>query len=251
MATSTEDEMNTDSKKWWEQYYVRYFVGTIMGAAIIFALKNNAATRDKLFSFVPSLGEIDAGKLSAVIAAGLAYSYIASAPILTLHSLRGDWGLGRRSPTFWMAAMFCYLITMLAILLPDYVYGGNDSETVNAGWTVGVGLLVLTLALQMTFMFRAAINGFSRIIDFYRRLVVQRRIDKKTGGEFVDSYRHLREHGNAKSIVLFEVILGFILSVARSKTEFVAFIVLWLLPSSLTWLIGNILESDLASRNQT
>src|SRR5687767_10548450 len=77
--------------RWWEQYYVRYFVGTVVGVIVIFALREKAILASEFAAFVPAVNDIDPGEFAAVAFAGLAYCYVSSAPVLALHGVRGDW----------------------------------------------------------------------------------------------------------------------------------------------------------------
>lgn len=77
---------------------------------------------------------------------------------------------------------------------------------------------------------------------------------------FVESYRHLREHGNAFLIVLFEFWLGFVIlffTNASTATKgifdsnqairnLVVIILLWIFPACIVWFFGNRLENHLA-----
>jgi hypothetical protein len=70
--------------RWWEQYTVRYFVCTVVEAAILFVLRDKATLHCEIARIIPSFAAVDAKQASAVVAMGLAYCYIASAPVLTL-----------------------------------------------------------------------------------------------------------------------------------------------------------------------
>jgi hypothetical protein len=88
--------------------------------------------------------------------------------------------------------------------------------------------------------------------QFYDRLSKQR--TRKT--DFVESYRHMREHGNAVSIVIFELLLAFILwslkpipqpgGSAIPVGRVGVILAVWLAPSALVWLIGSSLERFLS-----
>ena len=52
-----------------------------------------------------------------------------------------------------------------------------------------------------------ALSSVESSRDFYDRLAQKRA--KNT--EYVESYKHLREHGNSVSIVVFELLLAFVL----------------------------------------
>ena len=95
------------------------------------------------------------------------------------------------------------------------------------------------------------------LVQFYRKLASKREAAK---GGLVDSYKHLREHGNSFSIVVLEIVLAIILftagnfevtvggTVAATKATYVipyiGIILLWMLPAALVWLVGTLFERE-------
>lgn len=81
---------------WWEFYGVRYAQGTVVGALIVFFLFSQNESLKKIL-FIPSDPK-DFGMPHLILLAiyGLAYCYIAIAPILIMHAGRG---LMFKSPT--------------------------------------------------------------------------------------------------------------------------------------------------------
>jgi len=86
--------------------------------------------------------------------------------------------------------------------------------------------------------------------DFYRRLAEVRSeaasekdASPTPGGEYITSYRHLREHGNAFMIVLLEVILAYALYTSPSETLTVVILGLWIAPAAMVWFLATGLES--------
>ena len=78
---------NTNSR-WWEFYFVRYFVGTVLGAIIVYVLTVSSDSALSA-SLVPGVTkEISYPHLLLLAAYGLAYCYIASGPVLVLHATR-------------------------------------------------------------------------------------------------------------------------------------------------------------------
>jgi len=77
------------SGRWWEYYFIRYFFGTVIGAALV-ALFGESI--DPLKKLIPSLisdpHTAGAKDFTILIACGLAYCYVASAPMLVLHTMR-------------------------------------------------------------------------------------------------------------------------------------------------------------------
>jgi hypothetical protein len=91
-----------------------------------------------------------------------------------------------------------------------------------------------------------------RLYSFYKDLAERRGTSKAKSGEIVDSYRHLREHGNALSIVVLEIVLGAALIRAGSAVDgawegtklslLAVLLAVWVLPGALVWLVGSIIE---------
>ena len=116
----------------------------------------------------------------------------------------------------------------------------------SSGFVIGVesGLVLL-----------AAFTKFDVVENFYRDLATARskgmpEKDKPPtpGMEYLTSYRHLREHGNAFLIVLLEGLLAYTLFHSPSRSCATIILVLWLLPAATVWLLGTVLESRFVSK---
>lgn len=241
------DEKSDTGTRWWEHYYVRYFVGTFVGIAIIFALRERALLAAEIAVVVPAFKEIDVAGLTGVALAGLAYCYIASAPVLTIHAIRGDWSSRIHARRVWACIGIGYAALAIAttgVAVVGGVYADGPERTI---W-IGSILLAVVFVAQAALVGRALINRFDRIIDFYQLLTNERAEERRQGRDFLESYKHLREHGNAMLIVLSEIALGLVLSTAKTMTQFVCFLILWILPASVSWFIGSALERSLTHR---
>jgi hypothetical protein len=230
--------------KWWEYYAVRYFIGTVLGAVIVSFL--NAEPGSPFEGRIAILGDSKETTflgVGLVAALGFAFCYIASSPVLTLHATRAHlcFSAITASPTkFALALLLPVIAAVLACwqFLPPFA-------AATTGFIIGIqsGLVLL-----------AVFTKFKVIEDFYRKLAKVRaeampEKDKPPtpGIEYVTSYRHLREHGNAFTIVVLEGLLAYTL--VRSPSWVCASIILtfWLLPAAATWLLGTVLESRLVS----
>src|SRR5690349_4230254 len=86
------NKVGEKTNRWWEQYYVRYFVGTIVGIAVLMAVIDHSLFWE--FRTLRVTGQSELWKeVAALTAAGLAYCYVASVPVLTLHAVRGVFDL--------------------------------------------------------------------------------------------------------------------------------------------------------------
>ena len=111
-VTNSEEPQKDQSKRdsrWWEFYFVRYFVGTVAGALVILSLAKHTGPLIGYQTPVP--GELQAVVASVatvlnvtlLAAAGLAFCYVASSPVLVFHAMRGRF-LEKRSWSVWRLA---------------------------------------------------------------------------------------------------------------------------------------------------
>jgi ABC-type sugar transport system permease subunit len=119
---------------------------------------------------------------------------------------------------------------------------------------VAIGVFILCL---QGLVICAALRQGDRLWSFYEKLSDHRENANK--GEIVDSYRHLREHGNSFFIVFLEITLGIILvgtSAAAGLFDTASppdgldgrfvypllVIITWILPAVFVWLIATQFE---------
>lgn len=172
---------------------------------------------------------------------GFAYCYIASAPMLLLHTTRAHLGLNplRFRWVFW-------LFTTAAIVLVHLVLVWNLWIRWWSYQFLGLLVFLVIVGVQVAMIVTAHLYRLKTISSFYRDLATARASDAPWVSQYVESYRHLREHGNAFSILALEFALAFVLcSVSRPIWAALA-IVLWLLPSTYSWFIGSLLEAEFA-----
>jgi len=115
----------------------------------------------------------------------------------------------------------------------------------------GIIALVAIAGSQLVLLCMVLLNP-DETHQFYDQLSKQRMVRP----DFVESYRHMKEHGNAVSIVLFELLLAFIIWSLRpvgpvgGNAALVGrvglILAVWLTPSALVWLIGSSLERYLS-----
>lgn len=230
--------------KWWEYYAVRYFVGTVVGAVIVAFLNGHAGS--------PYEGRLALGGdsreatflgVGLVAALGFAYCYIASSPVLTLHATRAHLRLSVLKSN-WLGYAACLVVAVGAAVFAAW-------QILPPLAAVGTGLIV---GFQIGLVLLALLTKFSVIETFYRKLAAarakaMRKEDEQpsAGLEYLTSYRHLREHGNAFMIVVLEGVLAHALFHLPSATCAFYFIAIWLLPATLAWLLGTVLESRFVS----
>lgn len=249
-------QADQSSSRWWEFYAVRYGMGSVVGAVIFFFLcSTNPVLKPMLFG--AGAGKIDGTLLALLAGYGLAYCYIASAPILVLHVGRFLLDIGKSSKTPHWQAILLFLPPLTATIVffltrsmsgtPLYFYSSVFALTSLIFWPQ-------YLAIGVT-LFKS-----KDLFAFYQKLANKRSAAK---GGIVDSYKHMREHGNSYSIVVLEILLAIILFTAGNFETFstgvvstskdiyiipyIAIIMGWIFPAALVWLVGTLFERQFSA----
>lgn len=241
-----DDEKGLVFGRWWEDYFVRYFVGTVIGTAVLLFVAHRLAShlpvaqREFIEALIFSPTKVDAKILIGVAASGLAYCYVASAPMMILHATRAQ--LFRSENRAEFGSHFWILLTvMLAIVVPVEALALFPIS--GFGPYLGYLPLLLTLIPQMLLIAIAHGRGLETVRTFYADLGVARSREL-AGSGYVDSYKHLREHSNAYAIIALEFVFAFVLlSVPSRPVHWAVAIVLWVLPAAYCWFIGTFLEA--------
>lgn len=231
-------EKSSTPARWWEYYFVRYLVGTVVGGLIVFYLSGRAN-----YFRVPVLNDAGsdfqglAKNFTSLVALSFAYCYVASAPMLTLHATRSSFrhdGLSERK----------YYIFACIVLSAILDYFGTRHR--------GYGLLFSLFWYCFIFFIQCllvvvAYQKRKEIRSFYIELSRARAQGTAHVEDYTESYRHLREHSNAYGIIVLELVLAPAIAWARSALELALIFLLWLVPPALCWFIATMLELGLAA----
>lgn len=256
-----------DERRWWEFYFVRYAMGTVVGAIAVYVMVKSDQTLSKallLNSVIPdqsSGSQIDISHsmvssqlsfeiLTLFVVLGLSFCYIASAPILVLYvgrylSMSRYLNCVKTSVhIFAMAITFLIAFFVFRYPLRDVLSANSNSSL----FTVGVFLLSLILAIQAPYLLAVLLfrNDF---YDYYKKLALARAEARKEGTDIVESYRHIREHGNSFAIVVFEIILALIIvciapgvdsnkSLGPEMLSYSLILLIWIVPAFFVWFVG-------------
>lgn len=230
------------NNRWWEFYLVRYFVGTVFGTLVTLYLYSNNTAFSKFYKLQVSLKDFTSSHIILFGLLGLAFCYIASTPILVLHATRSSIFKPHK---FNKKPTIIGIIVLILVTVALYWVTKNNLE-----WF----FLIFIFLVQVILLVLALYKG--NILDFYVKLINKRAASSSTIvsipttnpeviKEYTESYRHLREHGNAFSIVLMEFIFGIILYFMKDIQEVVVTMIIWIIPSSFVWFIGSYLESKI------
>ena len=232
-------------KNWWEFYFVRYFIGSIVGILIILAIALHpdsgvSPVISKFINFkVLEIKDISIPFLLSLLFLGTAFCYISSAPILVLHTMRFniDYTSSKESSCCKKIA-FCFIF----IIVYSIIWYFFDFDLIKGIMSLIAFIIIYCEIYLIITLFKSKKREF---FEFYKRLAKNRANRKVECTEYVESYRHLREHGNAFLILFCEAVLGMALFSCSSINQIMIIVLFWLLPTIPVWIIGSYLESRL------
>ncbi|MCO7642520.1 hypothetical protein NJI34_37755 [Pseudomonas sp. S 311-6] len=260
--------------RWWEFYAVRYGVGTAIGAVLVLFLCQSIPELQPLLIGQEVVGigagskvllKLDSPLLFLLAGYGLVFCYLSSAPILVFHMGRSfafenkeeknrgsvnqpDENAGTKkhrsviSKCFGMMLGVVVGLGLVAVLF--FLLCANSEKYLHWRYSWGVMVVVGVGVVVCQFYFvREAVRRLDFLFDFYRNLSSARDC---YSGSLIESYKHLREHGNAFFIVVMELVLaGVIFGVGVFGAGVVGIaiaIFIWVLPAARVWWIGSLLE---------
>lgn len=244
---------NKNDSNWWEFYGIRYAQGTVIGAMIVYFLfSRNASLKSILF--LPTDPK-DFGMSHLVLLAiyGLTYCYIASAPILVLHAGRGLFFKSTTNPNpSTGTAIRLLFVLMPPTLISGYYFYSNSIAKIDGALALFVYTTIL--ALQFVTLLNVLYCRWAETIAYYLAIIKKRKEYEASG--YVDSYKHIREHGNSFLIVFLQFILAIPIFVFVSQPHITdedavrhlcMIIFPWIIPAAAIWVFGNKLENNLQS----
>lgn len=275
------------SSRWWENYLVRYFMPSIAGIGIVAWLTavGPSDLRDTLF-FGKGPASLDAPTLTLLILYGNLYCYVASYPILCFHATRVTdfrqyaW-VPRLTDGYISAALFG-----LGIIVASLALTGVTRVVVS--FLLAAAFVLAQLIRIYASLQRPKIQGYKKrpsslvyaflVTLAMRRGIVNRKATTTTAAnqadpdtddepaiqqttqvkeesrwqrEFIDSYRHMREHGNSGFIFALELALaaacyGIVRLPKLDGPEVLsvlgALLAMWSIPAVFVHLLGQHLE---------
>lgn len=255
--------------RWWEFYFVRYAIGTLVGAFVVNQIVRISPSLREILLF--GLGaEPTLPRATLLLGYGLLLCYIASVPILVLHATRFAIGSapsrkldrpklrGIFVEWRWLACIvFAALAALLIITIAMSVARNADTDGFLLSLILWAVLLTLTLEYIAAFVMLVYND---RIYEGMKRLAKARGLNEDRGG-FIESYRHLREHGNSLFIVGLELVLGAALiglvrviendmnvhdKLYECSRWGITLLISWMLPGIAVWFLGSIVERRFA-----
>ncbi len=238
--------MSVTNNRWWEFYFIRYLVGTVVGAVIILFLNTAEPSmfEDLILPGVTNASKLDGEKIWLLISLGFAYCYVASAPILVIHAARGVLFCSNNLRVF-VYSLVCSLMAVVAI----GIYYRCIKSPVYIDEVLAVTAFALIIINQFILLVFSLIKRSELAHNYYMRLSKARSNNTVEAAQYMESYKHIREHGNAFFIVFCEAVLALILMSLPDMPSIYFVLILWVVPASMVWLLGTFLENRFAHEN--
>jgi len=236
-----QEEGIKKENKWWEFYIIRYSMGTVVGAIIVYAIIKTNTDLSSLLMLPGQKNELQYFHFIYLAILGLTYSYIASAPILVFHASRFSFSYSNnksRCKPLWYALSLIIISTVIILGLFGIIL--LDRFLLSFILIMfSMGLIVIEWILIIR-----AVEKIDDNYKFYQTLSNKRKnIDN---ADIKESYKHLREHGNSFSILFYELLLGSMLysvySITFNIQYLIGIILIWVMPAVYVWFVGTALE---------
>lgn len=249
---NSEQEVPPNNNRWWEFYGIRYAQGTVLGAIIVYFLFSSNPFTIKLL-FLPSIfSSFKVYHIALYAAYGLTYCYISSAPILVFHACRGY--ILKKTK---IESNFLHIIVFMTVVYYFLIWLFHKNMLIcNASInyiSLSIFILNCIVTYQIIIINNSSYDNFKCINEYYDNLILER--NKNYNYSYVESYKHLREHGNSFAIVIFEIYLAIILYTIISNTRasnyksfaihILIILFIWILPAAFVWFIGTKMEQHL------
>lgn len=245
-ADSVDQEQGSEdhsNSSWWEFYTVRYLLGTAIGTIVLLFLIHHHpdAMPSELVKMLQLLFPQTSlsGYQAAILGlSGLAYCYTASAPILFLHAFRNEVLTKTHGIGLGIALVFSI---GFAYWLSALKYFSDISSSI----LFGVAIFFLLLQVLTAILFLVIVTckpDQSTQLKFYSKLAIARGYANSAEKEYIESYRHLREHANALLIVLLEIVLAILLYYSPQRMWGYE-ICGWILPGALIYFFAQLMEN--------
>jgi hypothetical protein len=123
----------SSSARWWEYYLVRYFVGSVVGAAVVLVMairlseQSSGMLNDFIVTLLAALKDGSAKSFFVIGAAGVTYCYIASAPMMILHASRAQL-IDNKSQTFNRSFYLLATVTLIVLAAIGVIVAGGANS---------------------------------------------------------------------------------------------------------------------------
>ena len=207
------------TKRWWEYYLVRYFMPSIAGVAIVLWLGNIAGEGFQRLLLLPTTSEINAPRVILLLLYGNLFCYVASYPILSFHATRvlefknSTWPHSHLWNGYIATTALSLAVVFSSLFLPN---GCRYWCALSITFAFSV-CQVARICMSKSNKYGSPAYGYACTLAKRRGLQKETQtealINNKQGSmqwgrDLMETYRHMREHGNSGFIFLLELILA-------------------------------------------
>lgn len=275
--------------RWWENYLVRYLMPSIAGVAIILWLCAIGGDDIRDLLLVPTTVEDVSGPtLILLFLYGNLFCYIASYPILGFHVTRvldfenNKWPKHKLIDGYISTIVLAVLVFLVSICAGNNnsyiaafvlatIFSGLQIYRIYIGMKVNITVDGLSGDVSPVYGFAYAMARRRGIPIETKRTTERREVDNEESSsqesgdgnetetikhinwrpEFIETYRHLREHGNSAFIFVLELILAGLVYLILMHEEWShiqqlsaigILLVIWATPALLIHLVGQNIE---------
>lgn len=274
--------IGSGATRWWEGYLVRYLMPSIAGIVIVTWLASVAGEDfQKLLLLPQRVSDLNGPNLILLFLYANLFCYIASYPILSFHATRVlDFSVDRWPNHLWADGYVWTLMLGGAAFCVSLIAGGERAYYLAYGVVAlfaAVQLLRLLWGLRTRATFEGLREPASPLFGYAyalarRRSVIEEvvttreSVEENNVGttpeagrtrtsrwrpEFMDTYRHMREHGNSAYIFFLELSLAALVYALLAKPGQTGLVqlsaigvlfALWAVPAVFVHLVGQHLE---------
>lgn len=290
--------MSTETNRWWEYHLPRYLMPSVAGVVIVNWLCSYSSDGFRALLALPASGKsLDTSSLILLFLYGNLFCYVASYPVLVFHATRvmdfrkGRWqaipfrdgylttlivvvfaiGIARTECRYWAAFLTVCIfaavqIARICVVLFHRFKVKEHGDTVNHAYFYSYVLAhrrgIPVQKTEREVHSQQASRGSSLTTEKEDEDEETKTVLSHTNSwrqEFMDTYRHLREHGNSAFIFILEIGLAALVFCVLSKPnqsspqEISAIGVLfgiWAAPSMLIHLLAQHLERRFSRYDQ-
>jgi hypothetical protein len=226
-----------NNNRWWESYLVRYLLGNIFAILILFYLfinydkqisKSFCKTNNQICKKIEDNKTTLSKELYGLI-------FQSSKEISGSNKLLMDKTIiitDKNNNNYTIVTTDVDFISLIIIGIFAFLY-----------------MYISSILIYIIHIFRGGIFNFykfykesAKIRDGIEKENIDDSTNKKVTKTYIESYKHLREHGNAYSIVLMELLFTFLLICFDFS---IYFLICWLMVGAIGWLVGFYLETQM------
>ncbi len=206
--------MSDASSRWWEFYLPRYFMPCIAGVAIFSWLitLDGVEIRPILFFIEDNKNlKLNTASLILLFLYGSLFCYIASLPALVWHVTRFLEFKYKKFNIIWNV-FWMSIISIIVFLIMALVVSSLLKQVIFKDFYFYPSILIALLftILQFVRLFTSMGISTPSYYENVRNISTKRALTEcvEWRKEAIETYKHMREHGNSGTIFLLEIILG-------------------------------------------